>query len=89
MHVPCSMLGQGLSKQISQGTRSVLVSKPYDGPISLNNKKRQTHCKESFFLFVINRTGKRSTFGLLKDGINSVIRYYKNNFADGFRQVSM
>ncbi|XP_074618210.1 phosphatidylinositol-3-phosphatase SAC1-like isoform X1 [Acropora palmata] len=32
------------------------------------------------------RTGKRSTFGLLKDGINSVIRYYKNNFADGFRQ---
>ena len=63
------------------------MSKPYDGPISLNNKKRQTHCKESFFLFVVNRTGKRSTFGLLKDGINSVIRYYKNNFADGFRQV--
>ncbi|KAK2560828.1 Phosphatidylinositol-3-phosphatase SAC1-B [Acropora cervicornis] len=35
------------------------------------------------------RTGKRSTFGLLKDGINSVIRYYKNNFADGFRQLPL
>lgn len=39
-----------------------------------------------FFFF--NRTGKRSTFGLVKDGLNSAIRYYKNNFADGFRQVS-
>ena len=27
-------------------------------------------------------------FGLLKDGVNSCIRYYRNNFADGFRQVS-
>ena len=64
------------------------MSKPYDGPISLNNKEDKLIAK-SLFLFVVNRTGKRSTFGLLKDGINSVIRYYKNNFADGFRQVSM
>ncbi|XP_073234289.1 phosphatidylinositol-3-phosphatase SAC1-like isoform X1 [Porites lutea] len=35
------------------------------------------------------RTGKRSTFGLVKDGLNSAIRYYKNNFADGFRQDSI
>ena len=33
------------------------------------------------------RTGKRTKWGLLKDGYNSMIRYYKNNFTDGFRQV--
>lgn len=33
------------------------------------------------------RTGKRSIQGAIQDGINSVMRYYKNNFTDGFRQV--
>ena len=33
------------------------------------------------------RTGKRSFLGLMRDGFNSMIRYYKNNFNDGFRQV--
>nr|XP_006012769.2 PREDICTED: phosphatidylinositide phosphatase SAC1 [Latimeria chalumnae] len=32
------------------------------------------------------RTGKRTQWGLVMDGWNSVIRYYKNNFSDGFRQ---
>ncbi|XP_071957671.1 phosphatidylinositol-3-phosphatase SAC1-like [Antedon mediterranea] len=32
------------------------------------------------------RTGKRTKFGLLKDGFNSAVRYYKNNFSDGTRQ---
>ncbi|KAI1285280.1 Phosphatidylinositol-3-phosphatase SAC1 [Halotydeus destructor] len=32
------------------------------------------------------RTGKRTHLGALRDGKNSVMRYYKNNFADGFRQ---
>lgn len=32
------------------------------------------------------RTGKRTRLGLIKDGINSMTRYYKNNFGDGFRQ---
>lgn len=32
------------------------------------------------------RTGKRSPMGLLRDGVNALVRYYKNNFADGFRQ---
>jgi len=32
------------------------------------------------------RTGKRSMIGLLWDGWNSSIRYYKNNFSDGQRQ---
>lgn len=32
------------------------------------------------------RTGKRTRMGLVKDGVNSLTRYYKNNFADGFRQ---
>ncbi|XP_015416771.1 PREDICTED: phosphatidylinositide phosphatase SAC1 isoform X1 [Myotis davidii] len=32
------------------------------------------------------RTGKRTQLGLVKDGWNSLIRYYKNNFSDGFRQ---
>ena len=35
-----------------------------------------------------HRTGKRSRMGLMKDGYNSMIRYYYNNFSDGFRQVS-
>jgi phosphatidylinositol 4-phosphatase len=35
------------------------------------------------------RTGKRTKAGLLRDGINSAVRYYKNNFADGFRQVGV
>lgn len=32
------------------------------------------------------RTGKRTKQGLLRDGTNSLTRYYKNNFNDGFRQ---
>lgn len=32
------------------------------------------------------RTGKRTKLGLLRDGYNSMCRYYKNNFSDGFRQ---
>lgn len=32
------------------------------------------------------RTGKRTVSGALQDGINSVTRYYLNNFADGVRQ---
>uniref|UniRef100_A0A8C4GFW6 SAC domain-containing protein n=1 Tax=Dicentrarchus labrax TaxID=13489 RepID=A0A8C4GFW6_DICLA len=35
------------------------------------------------------RTGKRTQWGLLMDGWNSMIRYYKNNFSDGFRQDSI
>lgn len=35
------------------------------------------------------RTGERTKMGLLEDGRRSVIRYFKNNFADGFRQDSM
>lgn len=34
------------------------------------------------------RTGKRSTEGLIQDGLNSCIRYIKNNFLDGPRQDS-
>ena len=33
------------------------------------------------------RTGKRTRKGLLEDGWNSVMRYLKNNFFDGARQV--
>mmetsp|Transcript_10611 Transcript_10611/g.12222 ORF Transcript_10611/g.12222 Transcript_10611/m.12222 type:complete len:662 (+) Transcript_10611:200-2185(+) len=32
------------------------------------------------------RTGKRTKVGLLKDGWNSVLRFYLNNFCDGRRQ---
>ncbi|KAL3860478.1 hypothetical protein ACJMK2_010600 [Sinanodonta woodiana] len=32
------------------------------------------------------RIGKRTKWGLLMDGWNSVVRYFKNNFSDGFRQ---
>ncbi|XP_030014003.1 phosphatidylinositol-3-phosphatase SAC1-B [Sphaeramia orbicularis] len=35
------------------------------------------------------RTGNRTKWGLLMDGWNSMIRYYKNNFSDGFRQDSI
>lgn len=34
------------------------------------------------------RTGKRSKEGALQDGVNSVVRYVKNNFLDGPRQDS-
>jgi len=30
------------------------------------------------------RTGKRSNMGAIKDGQNSIVRYYINNFTDGF-----
>lgn len=33
------------------------------------------------------RTGKRTVQGMLQDGVNSLTRYFKNNFNDGFRQV--
>ena len=33
------------------------------------------------------RTGKRTRFGALQDGVNSSFRYICNNFTDGFRQV--
>lgn len=32
------------------------------------------------------RTGKRTRAGLIMDGVNSLTRYYKNNFKDGWRQ---
>lgn len=32
------------------------------------------------------RTGKRTKAGLIQDGVNSLTRYYLNNFCDGFRQ---
>uniref|UniRef100_A0A3P8WCK0 SAC1 like phosphatidylinositide phosphatase n=1 Tax=Cynoglossus semilaevis TaxID=244447 RepID=A0A3P8WCK0_CYNSE len=35
------------------------------------------------------RTGTRTKWGLMMDGWNSAIRYYKNNFSDGFRQDSL
>lgn len=34
------------------------------------------------------RLGKRTTYGLMRDGVNSLQRYFINNFFDGFRQVS-
>ena len=39
-------------------------------------------------LQIFSRTGTRTKLGLLMDGKNSAVRYYKNNFCDGFRQVS-
>lgn len=35
------------------------------------------------------RTGKRTVQGAMQDGVNSLTRYIKNNFSDGFRQVGM
>ena len=35
------------------------------------------------------RTGKRSNAGLLQDGVNSLMRYMKNNYFDGPRQVRL
>lgn len=35
------------------------------------------------------RTGKRTVFGMARDGVNSLHRYYLNNFQDGFRQDSI
>lgn len=35
------------------------------------------------------RTGRRTFYGMAKDGVNSLHRYYLNNFQDGFRQDSI
>ena len=35
------------------------------------------------------RTGKRTRVGLLQDGYNSAMRYLKNNYFDGARQVRL
>ncbi|XP_058127814.1 phosphatidylinositol-3-phosphatase SAC1 [Anopheles ziemanni] len=35
------------------------------------------------------RTGKRTFRGMMRDGLNSLTRYVKNNFNDGFRQDSI
>ncbi|KDO22358.1 hypothetical protein SPRG_11310 [Saprolegnia parasitica CBS 223.65] len=35
------------------------------------------------------RTGKRTLAGAIQDGVNSVTRYYLNNFSDGIRQDAM
>jgi hypothetical protein len=35
------------------------------------------------------RTGKRTKWGLIRDGVNSVVRYVLNNFYDGTRQDSL
>ena len=37
--------------------------------------------------YLVYRTGKRTAKGLMKDGYNSLVRYFYNNFSDGFRQV--
>ena len=36
------------------------------------------------YLSIISRTGKRTKMGALMDGVNSVIRYFNNNFSDGY-----
>jgi phosphatidylinositol 4-phosphatase len=33
------------------------------------------------------RTGKRTKAGALQDGVNGAMRYIKNNYFDGTRQV--
>ncbi|ELT87336.1 hypothetical protein CAPTEDRAFT_220075 [Capitella teleta] len=35
------------------------------------------------------RTGRRTKIGLVRDGVNSLVRYVLNNFYDGFRQDSI
>ena len=46
------------------------------------------HASMVCHLYIVQyRTGKRTLLGALKDGYNSAIRYYYNNFQDGYRQV--
>ena len=35
------------------------------------------------------RTGKRTTMGLLDDGVKSITRYYLNTFQDGLKQDAL
>lgn len=37
----------------------------------------------------VTRMGRRTLRGMVNDLTNSLVRYYKNNFRDGFRQVSL
>ncbi|KAL7976805.1 hypothetical protein Chor_008754 [Crotalus horridus] len=62
-------------------------AKQYAGTGALKTDyTRQIFCINVEILFQKFRTGKRTQWGLLMDGWNSLIRYYKNNFSDGFRQ---
>lgn len=39
------------------------------------------YCLSTFYKC---RTGKRTTWGALQDGVHSVLRYFHNNFCDGY-----
>lgn len=48
------------------------------------------NCQDSFIdTRPSSFVGKRSVLGVLQDGWNSAVRYYMNNFTDGFRQDSL
>uniref|UniRef100_A0A8C2GRL1 SAC1 like phosphatidylinositide phosphatase a n=1 Tax=Cyprinus carpio TaxID=7962 RepID=A0A8C2GRL1_CYPCA len=58
---------------------------------SLQSQLQDTYAveKADWLYFCGFTTGKRTHWGLVMDGWNSMIRYYKNNFSDGFRQDSI
>ena len=37
----------------------------------------------------LRRTGKRTSQGAIQDGVNSAVRYIRNNFMDGYRQDAL
>lgn len=69
-------------------------AKQYTGTGALKTDYTRYSCIDNtsmvclFYIGVRYRTGKRTLLGALKDGFNSAIRYYYNNFQDGYRQVS-
>lgn len=65
-----------------------VVSRAYSGTGALKTDYTRYACLDCRRLSLIPSfsTGKRSKEGALQDGVNSVIRYIKNNFLDGPRQ---
>ena len=55
-------------------------------PLALLKQILQGNSFLTFSVFALSycRTGKRTVVGSLNDGVNSLIRYYNNNFYDGY-----
>nr|CAD7576703.1 unnamed protein product [Timema californicum] len=84
-HEKLSILRPGQNVENNFGFESLFKSVWADNADTVSVQYSGTGALKTDF----TRTGKRTRWGLMRDGINSLTRYYKNNFADGFRQDSI
>lgn len=77
-----NILKQGQSVEITPSFETLFKNVWADNADLISTQYSGTGALKTDF----TRTGKRTKWGLLRDGVNSLTRYYKNNFNDGFRQ---